>query len=580
MFALALLVKEQVRTLFSVTLTTVFNVPICVQSTTWGAVAAAATEGAIGAGASAGLVGGPQTPVYFPSCEYDGIEDTSKALPRTKLVESLYRKVTNNRFVHLGAPAASGKTSLLQLLHQYAAVRGVTCIYVSMLCADFRTVLLKKTGIDASTWMLERDDAGRCVCADDSQQFVVMLDDAQRQYCDVNLWASLIKTAMVSDLPKNIRFVISATYSLHTVESPLDFALLPKLVRSDFLLSPEEVNDFINLSSRRLGTDRAGPLLVEPQIRQMLATHCNGHIGALSVSMKEIVKYFYHYDTVTVEDIVRFYLSKTMSSLFHRCFSCGLGSLPEQMRACLVKSLTDGPLYVMRDEDSVAYGTLVRSGVLVETEDGLAKFASRAAASYMNDLIFPLRSRETICQIKERGVFGLMKSVLAHMSGTTLKQSVVNPASDMPSETTFQHLMLAGLEWATPPQCWICPEISKYFPPPLSLEMDVDQVDPLPEVKGRCDYYLNSDLRWAIEVLISGTGVGEHLARLVGEGKYVGLGFADYLVVDFRVNATGEPSDVERHKRRMSVFFKQNDFTFCNVLCGLEPDPEKIDLAN
>jgi hypothetical protein len=171
-------------------------------------------------------VGGPQAPVYFPSCEYDGIEDTSTALPRTKLVESLFKMVTNNRVVHLGAPAASGKTSLLQLLHRVAAVRRVTCIYVSMLCLDFRTVLLKKTGIDASTWMLERDDAGRCVCADPSQQFVVMLDDAQCQYANVNLWASLIKTASVSDLPKNIRFVISATYSLHTVESPLDFALL------------------------------------------------------------------------------------------------------------------------------------------------------------------------------------------------------------------------------------------------------------------------------------------------------------------------------------------------------------------
>eukprot|EP01033_Poteriospumella_lacustris_P016614 gene16614-11886_t len=476
-------------------------------------------------------VGGPQTPVYFPLCEYDGIKDTSTALPRTKLVESLFEMVINNRFVHLGAPAASGKTSLLQLLHQYAAVRGVTCIYVSMLFNDFESVMLADTGINPRTWRLKADATGRCVCADPSQQFVVMLDDAQSKYYDVNLWASLIKA---SNLPENIRFVISATYSLHTVESPLDFALLPKLVRSDFLLSPEEVNDFINLSSRRLGTDRAGPLLVEPQIRQMLATHCNGHIGALSVSMKEIVKYFYHCP-VTVQDIVRFYLSKTMSSLFHRCFSCGLGSLPEQMRACLVRSLTDGPLFVQRDEDFVAYGTLVRSGVLVETEDGLATFASRAAASYMHDLIFPFRSGETICQIKERGVFGLMKSVLARMSGTTLKQSVVNPAADMPSETTFQHLMLAGLEWATPPQCWICPEISKYFPP---QQMDVDEADPLPEVKGRCDYYLNSDLRWAIEVLISGTGVGEHLARLVGEGKYVGLGFADYLVVDFRVNAT------------------------------------------
>lgn len=63
-------------------------------------------------------------------------------------------------------------------------------------------------------------------------------------------------------------------------------------------------------------------------------------------------------------------------------------------------------------------------------------------------------------------------------------------------------------------------------------------------------------------------------------GKYVGLDYDDYLVVDFRVTATGEPTDVRRHERRMSVFFKQNDFTFCNVLCGFEPAAETITLAD
>ena len=146
-------------------------------------------------------VGGPQTAVFSTSCEYDGVQDVSTALPRTKLVEALFDMVTNNRIVHLGAPAASGKTSLLQLLQRFAAVRGVTCIYVSMLFKDFESVMLAHTGINPRTWMLESDATGRCVCADPTQQFVVMLDDAQSKYCDVNLWAGLIKTAVASDLP-------------------------------------------------------------------------------------------------------------------------------------------------------------------------------------------------------------------------------------------------------------------------------------------------------------------------------------------------------------------------------------------
>lgn len=54
----------------------------------------------------------------------------------------------------------------------------------------------------------------------------------------------------------------------------------------------------------------------------------------------------------------------------------------------------------------------------------------------------------------------------------------------------------------------------------------------------------------------------------------VGLAYAEYLVVAFRVNATGEPGSAHRHERRMSVFFKQDEFTFYHVLCDLEPVAE------
>ncbi len=317
--------------------------------------------------------------------------------------------------------------------------------------------------------------------------------------------------------------------------------------------------NIIRLSSVRMSAERAGTLLVEPQICNVVATNCNGHIGALSVSVREIVKRFHHNPAVTVEEIVGFYLSKPMSSYFKRCYNSGVEFL--------------GPLSVPQDENPAVYRQLVKSGVLDETEDDRAKFTSPAAASYINNLIFPRRSEKLIDHIREHGVFGLLKSVLAHMSGTTLRQSVVNSSTNMPSETTFQHLMLAAVEEESPASCFICPELSKYFPLPPSHEMDVDRAAHLPEVKGRCDYYLNGNLRWAVEVLICGSGWGEHMSRLVGQGKYVGLAYADYLVVDFRANATGNPTtcNVQRHARRISVFFKQGDFTFCNVLCGFDP---------
>eukprot|EP00981_Chlorochromonas_danica_P009061 scaffold2470_cov158-Ochromonas_danica.AAC.1 len=111
----------------------------------------------------------PVRTVFAPrqSSAYDGIQDISTALPRSKLVVDLFDKVVegNSRFVHLGgSPAASGKTSLLQLFEQYCAGRGVTCIYVSMLLEDFRAVLREKTGINPSTWKLDpTNEKGECV---------------------------------------------------------------------------------------------------------------------------------------------------------------------------------------------------------------------------------------------------------------------------------------------------------------------------------------------------------------------------------------------------------------------------------
>lgn len=523
-----------------------------------------------------------QTVVFAPlqSSEYDGIQDMNSALPRSRLVACLFEMVTNgsSRFIHLGAPAASGKTSLLQLFQSFCGQKeGVICIYVSMLLRDFKGELRRKTGINADLWQLERDVDGCCVCADQTKEFVVMLDDAQQRYDDTSLWTALIKSDFERRLPSNIRFVISATYSLITDVSPVDFRTLPKLVLQDFRLSQEEVEEFIRLSSLRMSTEEAGRLLVNPVVRNVIIANCNGHIGALSVSVREIVKRFLHCAAVTVEEVVSFYLSKAMFSLFMRCYSSGVDSLPESMRVCLVRCLTVRQLSLPEHEDPKAYRQLVRSGVLEEAEDGQVKFSSPAAASYINDLIFPRRSELTVSNVEERGVFSLMKSVVAHMSGTTLRQSVVDSFKDVPSEATFQHLMLAALEAQTPASCFICPELSKYFPPPVAME---EGVMSQPEVRGRCDYYVNGELRWALEALVNGTGVGEHMSRLEGQGKYVGLNYNDYLVIDFRVNATGDPTPVQRRSRRMSVFFQKGDFSFCHVLCGIDGVAERISLSN
>jgi hypothetical protein len=82
------------------------------------------------------------------------------------------------------------------------------------------------------------------------KKMVFFLDDAQKKYGERNFWEILIKTTG-EWMPKNFRFVISATHSLSGgKESPVEFGSLPRLSRNAFLLTDEEAYqllDFRNL---------------------------------------------------------------------------------------------------------------------------------------------------------------------------------------------------------------------------------------------------------------------------------------------------------------------------------------------
>ena len=63
--------------------------------------------------------------------------------------------------------------------------------------------------------------------------------------------------------------------------------------------------------------------------------------------------------------------------------------------------------------------------------------------------------------------------------------------------------------------------------------------------------------------------LGEHISRFAPpNGKYVPLAVKDYALVDFRRNATGQPSDISRHPNRISVFFKKDDSSVARCIFG------------
>jgi hypothetical protein len=92
---------------------------------------------------------------------------------------------------------------------------------------------------------------------------------------------------------------------------------------------------------------------------------------------------------------------------------------------------------------------------------------------------------------------------------------------------------------------------------------------------------LNSTLRWGIELLVNGDGIGEHVNRFTRpNGKYVPLDVCDYAIVDFRSNETGQPTNVTKHPKRITVFFKKDDYSVAQCLFGEDTTVIAIGLSN
>ncbi|DAZ97508.1 TPA: hypothetical protein N0F65_009776, partial [Lagenidium giganteum] len=134
-----------------------------------------------------------------------------------------------NRFLLLNSPAASGKTSLLNLYQYKNPSVNARYIFSKQPMSAWET--LRMHGLD----MIQE------YCVYDNVIF--MIDDAQFKYGDENFWPALIKDVpLMARVGPGVRFIISATHVISTQEhsSPADFKQLAPINREDLLLSDEQ----------------------------------------------------------------------------------------------------------------------------------------------------------------------------------------------------------------------------------------------------------------------------------------------------------------------------------------------------
>lgn len=164
---------------------------------------------------------------------------------------------------------------------------------------------------------------------------------------------------------------------------------------------------------------------------------------------------------------------------------------------------------------------LLRIPVLVDS-GGYAQFATDLHRRFYLRQLYPsaVRSEEFTSDMDE-----WLLQVLRTFEPSQLRDANSGGTSGFPKEGMLQHQFWRGACLCLPPQYRIAAEVSQLVQQGRSIS-------------GEVDFWINSDLEWAVELLRQGSGKGEHIARFKQNGAYHNLQPKQWRVVDFRPHET------------------------------------------
>jgi hypothetical protein len=432
----------------------------------------------------------------------------------------------DSRATIIQSPPASGKTSLFQILETKLSPTGWCVKYIRLQIGQNPYELLRcYGGIDFRTGRIEEQLKTSPTC--------IMLDDAQNAFGEEysGFWNTLLKQV---NLPGVIRFVIASTYLIGGKESPVEFADFPRISPAQMLLSPMQSQsylvDFLQFEFRHFTS------LVE-----LIVEDCGGNIGALTIVDNYYKTEFYgRHPDIPQQELLDAFISSKIHGQMKRLF--GSESRFEMLnRSLMIDLLYGGSTYIV-DNEFVGDNELkryVKCGILSREENGLTKFSNAMSRRYFIYQNYPGTSLEN-----PENVVDLVLVAISKMSARELTQSIVN---EFPKEAIFQHLMMSTVTSSLTATTHVYPENSHVI--------GTDN-----KISGRLDFFINSSLRWGIELLIKGNRLKEHRERFVGGGKYVDLLCHQYIIVDFRELAVGGQVEPVVKKNVITVYFQKGNY--------------------
>eukprot|EP00523_Entomoneis_sp_CCMP467_P012077 CAMPEP_0168717728 /NCGR_PEP_ID=MMETSP0724-20121128/149_1 /TAXON_ID=265536 /ORGANISM="Amphiprora sp., Strain CCMP467" /LENGTH=468 /DNA_ID=CAMNT_0008764213 /DNA_START=9 /DNA_END=1415 /DNA_ORIENTATION=+ len=456
-------------------------------------------------------------------------------LRRDAVVNSIIAAARSRQFVVVGAPPATGKTSLLQLVENNLRQKHGATVH---------RLHLKDTG---ETHLLERlknkgieEDR-----LDDLENCWLILDDAQNVYDDEkysNFWQFIVKAIGSSNVDDKLFVIIAATYDYGTTGSPVQFKDLVH-VHADITL--EEASELFTMHAAVWGY-QGWETYLDALLSISSLSSGDHHVGVVVAGIRLLEEARKRPGQGGLDESAA--LSILRSNYFigklDRCFQLP-NTLPLESHDLILDVLLEPDSDLL--PDSEVLDGLIRMGILTQT----GNYSCHAANWYYNRKCFPNRSMHTPATLDD-----LVKLAVSSLSAKRLRDTLVD---GFPKEAAFQHLFNEGLSLQLPTTNFIIPELNTYA---------TDASGNI--VTGELDFYINGALQWCLELLRQGDKIGEHLDRFdKANGKYREVASNDYLVVDCRGPKHGP--GVQPKQSRCTLYFSK-DFSTC--ICKMRCEDE------
>ena len=462
-----------------------------------------------------------------PVLKTDGISLRAPHLSRTDVVNEIISTACSKQHVVVGAPPATGKTALLQLVRESLLKAGANVVDVDV----------RNDGVDK----LYNELAAEGIATQKSKlrelkNTWLLLDDCQNAYSTqyYPFWQFIVKTIQGLGHECDLRVIISATYDLSTPVSPVQFSDLEHVHAN---ISQDEAVELFNTFAR-VWHYQDWHIYRKTLIDVSKLSDGNFHVGVIVGGIRMLDRCRKLPGAGDFDEL------KALSNLRSGHFIDRLDRafrLPDDFHPAR-GPLLDAVLAKSPASQTVdsALSPLIRAGIL----DSYGNFSCVASQWYYNRRCFPSRA-----DVTPESLDALVIQAVRRMSAKRLRDTSEN---GFPKEATFQHLFNEAMSTLLPLTNYIIPELSTFA---------FDSSGKL--VSGELDFYINGDLQWCLEILRLGDKIGEHLSRFdYEEGKYREIETREYLVVDCRKGRKEGARGAEVNEARCTLYFA-DDFDSC-----------------